>query len=147
MILKFLKEETKNYKIICIGSSAGGYMATLVGSILKAEYVIAFSPQFSISNYVFKKETKYLELIDIIHKNLTTIFYFCPFYNLEDQNQYKLIQNEINVKTFTFDSNKHGIPINKIQLRDVINMSYNQLIRLHSKWSGKITNKKEFIQK
>lgn len=144
-VVKFLKKETRDFKTICIGSSAGGYMASLVGALLKSEYVIAFSPQFSIRNLIVKSDANYIELKEIIHKSEITIFYFCPFYNLADQDQYKIIKDEDNVKTFIFESNVHGVPITRIQLNSVINMNYNQLIRLHNEWNGKIINKKEFI--
>ena len=47
-MIDFLKKETEGYRSICIGSSAGGYIATLLGAVLNAEYVYCFSGYFNL---------------------------------------------------------------------------------------------------
>jgi hypothetical protein len=48
----FLRREIKNYdKVICLGTSAGGYASILFGSLLEVDAVIAFRPQTDL-NYV-----------------------------------------------------------------------------------------------
>jgi hypothetical protein len=47
-MIDFLKEETKGYKVITVGNSAGGYMAVLAGVLLGAERVFNFSGQYSL---------------------------------------------------------------------------------------------------
>lgn len=44
-----LKEEAKGMKVVTVGSSAGGYAAIVLGSLLQAEYVLAFNAQLDIN--------------------------------------------------------------------------------------------------
>ena len=45
-LLDFLKKECEGYRIITVGSSAGGYAAVLYGSQLGAEKVFSFNGQY-----------------------------------------------------------------------------------------------------
>ena len=51
-LLDFLKKETHGFKVVTIGSSAGGYAATLFGGKLAAEQVICFNGQFCLEKAV-----------------------------------------------------------------------------------------------
>ena len=47
-VLNFLKIETAGYRIITIGSSAGGYAALLFRSLLECERIYAFNAQLNL---------------------------------------------------------------------------------------------------
>ena len=47
-VARFLAGETSNLKVIILGSSAGGYAAVLLGSLLKSDRVLTFNGQFDL---------------------------------------------------------------------------------------------------
>ncbi len=49
-LCEWLREETKGMKVYTVGSSAGGYAAVLFGSLLEADKVVAFNPQFEMES-------------------------------------------------------------------------------------------------
>lgn len=51
-IIQRIKDETATKRTVCVGNSMGGYAALLVGSLIKAEEVIAFSPQTFIGRWL-----------------------------------------------------------------------------------------------
>lgn len=51
-LLDFLRDETRGYKVITLGSSAGGYASALFGPLLGAEMAISFNGQFSLQRLV-----------------------------------------------------------------------------------------------
>ena len=51
-LLDFLKRETAGYRVVTIGSSAGGYASALFGPKLGAEQAICFNAQFSLERLV-----------------------------------------------------------------------------------------------
>lgn len=118
----FLKEKCEGYKVVTIGSSAGGYAAVLFGLILKAEKVFCFSAQFDLYHYRnvityprlqrFKNEeerNKYYNLMPLISSNREVpIFYFCPIKSEDDAKQYELVVNKKMLYIFRMDSEIHG---------------------------------------
>ncbi len=49
-LLRFLQKETDGYKIIAMGSSAGGFASIIYGQLLKAEMILSFNGQFEIDS-------------------------------------------------------------------------------------------------
>ena len=49
-LLAFLEEETRGYRLITVGRSAGGYAAVVCGYLLSAEKVCVFNGQFDLTN-------------------------------------------------------------------------------------------------
>lgn len=156
-LLDFLGEETKGYEVITVGSSGGGYIATLIGCVLHAKRVYCFSGFFDLN--IIDKETwplvyeygsrpeyqKWYCLRNIIEKSGTKVFYFYPG-NLEgDIKQAEVIEDLPGVYPFKFDSDIHGIPFRDRFhipiLNKVINLSEDKLYMLYSCFVGKtITN-------
>lgn len=143
--LKKITEITKGYEVICIGSSAGAYFATLVGSILKnCIYVLDFSGYYDLSILDEKKwpvinELKNIETLKqwydiepIIKRRKCEIFRFYPTELEEDQNQTNHIQN-CKVKIFPIKSRKHGVPFYKNELYYLLTLDKETLIRIHHK--------------
>lgn len=119
----FLKKKCDGYKVVTVGSSAGGYAAVLFGLMLKAEMVFCFSGQFDLYNHKnvlttyprlqrFKNEeerNKYYNLIPLISSNREVpIFYFCPIKSEDDAKQYELVVNKKMLYIFRMDSEIHG---------------------------------------
>lgn len=144
--LDFLKEETKGYELITIGSSAGGYAAILYGSLLHAKQVLAFNPQVEIESLlkrsseakdplIFRikdERTQYFNILPYINKN-TDIFYFYSNKSQWDIEQNKHIRDIPNLYKIAYHSKHHGIPFLKVALPITINLNNNQLKQLSKK--------------
>lgn len=146
-LLKFLKEETKGYKVVTVGSSAGGYMAVLVGQYLKAEYSLTFNGQFEIKTLLEKSSpsvdpllfrnkdnpllNKYFDLYDFIEYP-ENVLYFTSVKSDWDKQQCEHVSNK-KINTFYFNTSNHGIPFLKTNLPIILNMRKEQLLMLAGK--------------
>ncbi len=125
-VIEFLKKETEGYKVITIGSSAGGYMAMLAGSVLEAEYVIAFVGQFILKDRRARLEAvrskdnqrifgdlmslaKYKDITPIIKEKNIPIFYFTAALSKKDAQDIAIAKTLDNIYIFPFKSAVHGI--------------------------------------
>lgn len=144
-ILKFLLKETTNYKIITIGSSAGGYAAVLFGQLLAAEKTYCFNGQFellslledsteAINPLIFRHQTdpflfQYYDLIKFI-KNPKSLYYFVSIKSDWDKSQLLHINN-VGINIIYFNTSHHGVPFPKIALDKLFkfeNYDFNQII-------------------
>ncbi len=76
-IKKIIQQE--NYsKILCVGASMGGYMALLIGKLIHATNILAFSPQTFIDEENRKKynDTRWHVELDNLNKNAKNKNYF-----------------------------------------------------------------------
>lgn len=145
-LLDFLKKETSGYNIINVGSSAGGYAAILYGSLLKAERVLAFNPQFEIKSLlhrcteainplVFRLNNIRSNYYDIKNIGLddTKIFYFMSHNSKWDIEQNSHIGEFQSLYKIYFNTSHHGIPFLKVALPRVINLDESKLIHFSRK--------------
>lgn len=147
-LIEWLKNETNGYKIITIGSSAGGYAAILYGSMLNAHKVIAFNPQFEIRTILNEPEgilknpivNATLNTADAIYLNISNlisnkikIFYFYSSNSPWDYQQSLLAKKHTNIFSIQFKSSHHGIPFLKGALQKVINYPEEYLYQLSLK--------------
>lgn len=151
-VLEFLEENTKGLEIICAGNSAGGYAATLFGSLLKASHIFSFSGTFNLFKvpkpwqkdsaiYKYKNLIEYAELYDlrtIINQRRVPIYYFCPIFVEKDIIQYNLVQNIESIKSFVFASASHGVTCLRINFPNLLDMDLIQLEKLHQQYQDKI---------
>lgn len=140
-LFDYLKKETYGYNIINVGSSAGGYAAILYGSLLKAERVLAFNPQFEIASLlsstseftnplIFRckdKKGMFYDIKDMLSSN-TRIFYFLSLNSKWDAEQSLYVGKKKNLYRIKFKTSHHGIPFLKVALKKVINLDVNNLI-------------------
>lgn len=142
-----LREETEGYKLITLGSSAGGYAAVLFGSLLNAERILTFNGQFFL-NDLFKKTTEAINPVlfrEKDNKNINTYFSIKPFINNPEKvfyfysdrsdwdiNQYNHV-SDLGIQLIPFRTSHHGIPFLKSNLKFVLNLNTNQLKRLVGK--------------
>jgi len=154
-LYEFLLAETLGYKIITLGSSAGGYAAVLLGSMINAETIITFNGQFMLSDLLTGFAKKYSsEIIDpIIYrerdnpeinkyyslrpfiKNSNNIYYFHSDRSAWDIDQFNHISG-LNLQFIPFRTKHHGIPFLKTNLNSVLNMPIENMQAL----VGKINN-------
>jgi len=135
-----LRFETKGYRVVTIGSSAGGYAAVLLGCLLNASLVFAFSCQFSLEHLLKDEKSrnlnplivkysgesscnKFYNLTELINKSRVPIFYFMPTESGQDADQYNLVRSIPNVFTCKIIDNVHGIPLYDFSLSETINFS------------------------
>lgn len=143
-LYQHLKKETEDYKVIALGSSAGGYAAVLLGSLLNAEQILTFNGQFYLSDLLKKsseainpilfREAKnksinqYYSIRDYI-KHPERIFYFYSDRSEWDISQYKHI-SDLGINAIPFRTSHHGIPFLKSNLLHVLNLKTSQLLKL-----------------
>lgn len=141
----FLKSETMGYRVVCIGSSAGGYAAVLHGGLLHAEAILCFNAQFDLNYFLEFSDAgtnpvvfagrdsrlrKYFRLADAV-KGASSIYYFYSRNSLQDLHQSKCTSG-LGLVTFPFRTSHHGIPFLKSALSATINLSKEELERLAS---------------
>ena len=146
-LVDFLKEETKGYKTITVGSSSGGYASVLFGQLLSAEYCYSFNGQLQLfwqmqnsspekDPLLFtlkKRETafKYYNIVNYI-KTPSSILYFNSRKSEEDIAQLEYIKN-INLNLFSFKTSHHGVPFISSILPKLLNMPVLELLKLKEK--------------
>lgn len=145
-LLEFLKEETEGYRIITIGSSAGGYAAILYGSLLKAK-VYAFNSQFEV-NSLLKSSNEFTNPILFRYKEDPTlhpfydivsiigqspIYYFYSTESQWDSEQKAHVGVHPNVHAIGLKSSHHGIPFPRVALKYLFNMSDKSLCSFKDK--------------
>ncbi|WP_304323147.1 hypothetical protein [Phocaeicola plebeius] len=146
-LIDFLRIETKNYKVITIGSSAGGYAAILYGSFINTQYALTFNPQFELQSLIKKssetinpllfrikdERIRYFDITKYINIH-TKIYYFYSNASSWDIEQNNYIRHtHLNIIPIIFNSNHHGIPFLKIAIPTVINLNITQLEKISSK--------------
>ena len=143
----FLIKETKGYKTIMLGSSAGGYAAVLFGSLLKSEYVISFNGQFQfydlletssekVDPVIFRNRhnkniNKFYSLKSVVNHPLKVFYFWSKKSNWDRINRDHVAS--LGVSEIGFNTNNHGVPFLKTALDTVINMNFEELSSLRSK--------------
>ena len=136
-VFEFLKNESIGYRVITIGSSAGGYAALLFGSMLKCDRIYAFNAQLNLritmknSNHltdpilfekVKEKDFEYFFDLSNFLNNKTDNYYFQSCNSKMDVEQFdginKKAQNTL--KTIRFQTSNHGFPFLRINLLSVL---------------------------
>lgn len=152
-LFDFLKQETQGLEVVCVGSSAGAYAATLFGSLLKAQCVFNFSGQFCLNhiledpiarqkNFTLVKYEndinyrKYYSIIDIIKSNDVPICYFYPARCEIDISQKDLVKDINNIYRFPFKSAIHGKTCYLINFVDLFDLELDQIKKLCLKNKG-----------
>lgn len=143
-LYSFLKQETEGMKVICMGSSAGGYAAILYGSLLRAERVIAFNAQFELRSLMSREsETlnplifrvlnteyeKYLELPAVVNMANTEVFYFQSTKSKWDILQDEYIKDTLPIHKIRFRSSIHGVPFLKVAIPAIYDMDSSELVK------------------
>ena len=137
-LFQLLKKETEGFKVITVGSSAGGYAATLIGYLLNAELIYCFSGYFNLEIvdretwfYVEKykddySKNKYYKLKEYIKSNKTKLIYFYPKRLKDDVMQAEYLRKYKNEKMVIIGMNSglHGVCIPECVVKKLFESNY-----------------------
>ncbi|MBN1182645.1 MAG: hypothetical protein JXB49_10185 [Bacteroidales bacterium] len=145
-LLEWLKEKTMGYKIITVGSSAGGYASVVYGQLLGAEICISFNGQFELNSLlntsnklidpiVFRESDnpdvrKLYDSLNII-SDPYSIYYFYSNRSHSDIKQYEHVKST-GINIFKYETSNHGIPFPKVCLPYVLELSKNKFAMLNN---------------
>ena len=132
-LVEFVKSITKGYKVTTVGSSAGGYIASLVGCQIGAERIINNSGQYNLDKcdnpgpFIEKysndeNKSKYYDIVPYIKENSSRIYYFFPSGCENDIIQSSLTEG-LNINYFVMDSIKHGEAIRPVCYPYIVTMN------------------------
>jgi len=163
-LANFLKQETVGYEVTCVGVSSGGFIASIIGCLIGAERVFNFSGQFDLT-HILKDEVvmrrnpilsknkdniqvnKYFNICNKIKYSNVPIFYFYPGLSTQDISQAEFVKNIQNVYAFNFKNKKHGLPIWRNNIGELLVLDNQKLIKLHNHFSEKMISKASFSLK
>ena len=146
-VFDFLKNETIGYRVITIGSSAGGYAALLFGNMLDCERISAFNSQMNlrvtmrnsnpkIDPILFEKvndkdSALYYDLGNFLKPNSDN-YYFQSCHSKMDLEQLNGINEESQkkLKIIRFKTSNHGFPFLRINLKNVLSFSSDEINQL-----------------
>ena len=143
----FLVEETLGYKIILLGSSAGGFASVIYGQMLKAERIYSFNGQFEILSLLKRSSENIDPLVFRNRENKEilkfydsrnfisspkTIFYFHSLKSSWDIEQSQLVK-DLGLYQINFTSNNHGLPFYRFNLQYVLNLDLSELVSFSKK--------------
>jgi hypothetical protein len=147
-LLDFLRKETVGMNLICIGNSAGGYLATLLGCELKASHVFSFSGQFSLYPYLANQKNSVLlkyqktqlsqsfySLSSILKLSQVPIFYLYPSGSQSDQKQVVTLKDLPNIYKIPFKESEHGKTCFPINFLNLFRMDVSELKSLSEEFS------------
>lgn len=140
--LKLLGQLTEGYQIITVGSSAGGYMATLAAIKLNAMFCINFSGQYLISDEL---DNPYYALPDLLREYKGKVFYFVPAHCENDKVQYKLVEDLECIKAFSFNEDKHAATMLTGNMSYIIDKTEEELLQIYEHYISRQINKFEFL--
>lgn len=143
-LLNFLIEETKDYKLITLGSSAGGFAAVIFGQLLNAEKILTFNGNFEIRSKLKTSSESICPLLFRLKDNeelndwydsrkfitkAESIYYFQSTRSKQDILQYRHVE-DLRIKRIKFNNSHHGIPFFKTNLPFVLNLTSQELDNL-----------------
>lgn len=147
-LYEFLKKECNGYKSILIGSSAGGFIAVIMGQLINAERIYTFNGQFEIFSLLKKNNAEMIDPIIFRNRNNELLL---PYYNAtnfitmphsiyyfhSNKSQWDLEQCELvwqfPINKISFKTSNHGVPFLKSNLYTVLNLSPDELNKLTDK--------------
>lgn len=151
----FLKKETFGYEVTTCGSSAGGYMALLMGVLLDAERIIDSCGQHDLLLHDFnplidkylndKSRSRYYRLKPYLQGHEDNIYYFYPAQCDYDIEQSLAVGDSI-TKRFAMRGTKHGETIRTICFPYVLTMNREKLDFLQKKYEGQDINRADLFK-
>lgn len=148
----FLKEQTKGYEVTTIGLSVGGFIAMLMGSLLKAHMVICFSGIFDCWAYTrkcipkhpslpFLEKHPYRQTEEIIRRSNVPIYFFAATQCLNDAEDLAKAEASPNIRVFRMNNATHHMPIDICCLTNILNLEKEEFEQLYKKMKGKDISK------
>jgi hypothetical protein len=146
----FLASETKGYKVITVGSSAGGYAAVVYGQRINAERIYCFNGQHELSSLLNISNERINPIIfrnsgdPILRRYFDArnfiidpgkIFYFYSNKSKWDISQYEHVKDS-GINILSFNTHVHGMPFLKCNIPVLLSMEEAAL----KKYAGKKNN-------
>ena len=155
-LAEMLSELLDGKEIVTIGSSAGGTMAIMLGCMLNAKKIYAFSPQISlirynkfhpINNYEYYSSelSQFTELRTMIEGYHGDLYYFFPNSSPEDVAQYESIMDCDIPKIFSINYSEHGLPLYGASLIETLSMPDEKLKSLYLKYKNKKVSREKYL--
>jgi len=153
-LIEFVSNNYDPNDLTLVGISSGGYIASLIGSVINANRVFNFSGQFDLIKHALKnKKTinqnpilreyqnhpdfqSYYNLSSFLKNSETKIYYFSGI-NKWDLPQYELFNKYENVISYRIKTELHGVPFPIIALPKILNLDDQELISLSNRMSDK----------
>ena len=141
-LIEWCREITEGYEVYVLGSSAGGYIATIIGSMIGAKAIFNFSGQTNLwkhralTEYWVNKSAenpvynKYFNVTDFLNPDVP-VFYFCPIWSDEDMIQGQFFQNFPNVYTFRIESKEHGATLLRENFKYILTKDVSEMVYFH----------------
>lgn len=146
----FLEEENRGYEITTCGSSAGGYIALLMGVLLNATRIIDSCGQHDLSllkeNPLIDKynsdvsRSKYYNVKPFLKGKAENIYYFYPSECQSDIIQSEAVASAI-TKRFVMKGSLHGETVRAICFPYILTMEKDKLDSLQKKYDGQIIDR------
>lgn len=146
-LFRFLEKETDGYKIIAMGSSAGGFASVIYGQLLKADMILSFNGQFEVNSQlktstsiidpiVFRNQhnpelRKYYDTRNFIINPKSIHYFFSKKSEWDFQQQSHITDLEI-YKT-AFLTGHHGVPFLKSNLPAILRQGKKSLEKISGK--------------
>ncbi len=146
-LLRFLEKETSGYKIIAMGSSAGGFASIIYGQLLKAEMIISFNGQFEVNSQlitstpiidpiVFRNQhntelRKYYDTRNFIVNPKSIHYFFSKKSDWDFQQQSHI--KDLDIHKTAFLTSHHGVPFLKSNLPAILRQDKKSLEKLSGK--------------
>lgn len=140
--VQLLKNLTEGYRIVTVGSSAGGYMAVLTAVMLKAELCFNFSGQYVLRE---QGDRTYRNITKLLENFTGSIMYFVPAYCEQDQVQYNMIKNIPCIKEVLFNGHKHAETMFAGNMSYIVDQDQDQLYKIYKTYKGKKVDKIKFL--
>lgn len=126
-LIDFLKKETEGYKVITIGSSAGGYAAILYGSFINTQYTFAFNPQFELQSLIKRsseainpllfrirdERKQYFDITKFTEKQIKIFYFYSNVSKWDVEQNNHLAQETPTLYRISFHTKHHGIHSSK----------------------------------
>jgi len=154
-MLEYLRELSRGYRVVTIGSSAGGFMAMLAAVELGAICCFDFSGQMSQKHvmqdfYKWKlgndiEDSPYYDLVKLLDKSDCKFYYFYPEYNEKDKAIYMEISDKDNVYGFSFGQKNHAATMMTSNIRYIVHRDMEYMDKLYKRYTGKVINIAEFF--
>lgn len=140
--LDLLRKLSEGYKVITVGSSAGGYMAVLAAVRLHAAWCINFSGQYKVRTNV---KEEYKDLSVMLRSYDGRVFYYVPIYSEQDQDQYELVKGIECIKGICFKGRKHADTMLVGNMPYIIGRDDKELLLLYEHYKGQQVGKISFL--
>lgn len=154
-LIEFIQKEDTEDRLILVGTSSGGYVATLIGAKLNADMVFNFSGQLTLETVLNEGKDNivnnlqydwkhYYNLSSMLENTSADIFYFVCGNSAVDKEHILISEKYPSVKRFVFSCDTHGIPFPHICLKYLFLFKKDKLSSLSEFYSNKIIGSSSF---